>query len=665
MAHIEELADADIAQVRESVKTFEIVEEATAPLRAFLDCWHALLWLPPAADLIPPGGHRKERAAKIKQKEQERRQTINAWLDGGYGDPVELAGGAVPKGVPNTARQIAALLDELRAIARRQHLLHWQPAFPGVWAGWSGIDVRGGFDAVIGNPPWVRQESLHAMKNVLKERYRTYEGKADLCTFFLEQALRLVRPGGRVGFVLPNKFFKTDYGEPLREFLGANAWIEQVVDFGHNRDLFPEPDVFPCVLAARRPEPAEEAPTDATVAVIPGDRADQDRLSSIVADLRFPMPLRSFNRSGWVLEPPDVRALMERIGKQNGTLLALVGRNLYRGVLTGFNDAFVVDTSKRDQLVSEDPASAHLFKRFLRGQDIERWASDWCGHWMIFIRHGTDIDRFPAMRAHLSQFRKSLEPRPSDWKGNDWPGRKPGQYRWWEIQDSIAYFAFFEQPKIIYQEIQFYPAYNLDASGFYLNNKGFMIPASDSFLLAALNSPLLWWFGWRHFAHMKDEALTPQGFRMETLPIARPNQEQAERAEAITGKLAAIHRQRHQARHALADWLRVEWNLARPPTDLLAPFELSADGFAEVLRKALPKQRKLTIAEVAAIKDAPAETVAPIAAKLAEAERLERQLSAVVNAAYRLTPEEEALVWRTAPPRMPISPPGPTAAAAQ
>ena len=241
MAHIEELADADIAQVRESVKTFEIVEEATAPLRAFLDCWHALLWLPPAADLVPGGGDRKERAGKIKEREQERRTTVNAWLDGGYGDPVDLACGAEPKGIPKMARRIAELLKELRAIAQRQRLLHWQPAFPGVWSEWEGIDVHGGFDAVIGNPPWVRQESIHAMKTVLKERYRTYEGKADLYTFFLEQALRLVRPGGRVGFVLPNKFFKADYGELLRSLLSESAWIEQVVDSATTATCSPRP----------------------------------------------------------------------------------------------------------------------------------------------------------------------------------------------------------------------------------------------------------------------------------------------------------------------------------------------------------------------------------------------------------------------------------------
>jgi hypothetical protein len=213
------------------------------------------------------------------------------------------------------------------------------------------------------------------------------------------------------------------------------------------------------------------------------------------------------------------------------------------------------------------------------------------------------------------------------------------------------------QVKIVYQEIQFYPAYCIDTTGLYLNNKGFMIASSDLFLLAALNSPLLWWFGWRHFAHMKDEALTPAGYKMELLPIARPNQQQSDRAADLTVRLAATHRARHEAARALGDWLRVEWGLANPPAALEAPFALSADAFAEALRKVLPKKQKLSVAGVAAIKQAHAETVAPVATRLNEAVALERELSAVVNAAYGITPEEEALVWRTAPPRMPILPP--------
>ncbi len=659
MARIEDLADADIAQVKESVAVFETVEEATAKLRAFLDCWHALLWLPSVADTIPANADRKARARTIREAEAERQRVVNTWLDGLCGDPVALAAGTQPpSGIPRNARAVAALLADLRAIARRRCLLHWQPAFPGVWTAWKGMDVRGGFDAVVGNPPWVRQESLNEIKDVLKERYRTYEGKSDLSTFFVEQAMRLVHPGGRVGFVLPNKFFKAEYGEPLRDFLGTAAWVETVVDFGHNRDLFPEADVFPCVLVARRQNPAEEPPTHATAAVVPPDRVIQEHLTGVVEALRFPIPLPALAKSGWVLEPPAVLALMQRLSREHPSLTEYAGGAPQYGVKTGFNEAFVVDTATRERLVTADPAAADLIRPFLRGQDIGRWASDWPGQWLIFTRHGTDIERYPALKAHLLPYRASLEPKPDNWTGSDWTGRKPGKYKWWEIQDSVAYYEAFGSPKIIYQVIQFYPAYSIEHDGRLLNDKGFMIASADPFLLAALNSPLLWWFSWRHLGHMKDDALTPQGFKMETLPVARPDQQQADIAADLTVRLADIHKARLAAQHALTGWMRLELGLADPPHAAQSPFALSADAFADAVRKALPRSRKLSVAAVTAIRQAHAETVAPVATRLQEAARLERELSATVNAAYGLTAEEEALVWRTAPPRMPIPPAG-------
>lgn len=659
MARIEDLADADVAQVKESVKIFEEVEEATAPLRAFLDCWHALLWLPPVADAIAPGPHKR---ALAKDADDRRKRTINAWLDGVCGDPVALATGvARPTGTPAIARDVAALLDELRSIARRQHLLHWQPAFPGIWGAWKGMDARGGFDAVVGNPPWVRQESLGAIKRVLKERYRTYEGTADISVFFLEQAQRLVRAGGRVAFVLPNKFFKSDYGESLRTFLATKTWVESVTNFGHNKNLFPDVDVFPCVLVTRRPDSAAEPRDDVTAAVIPDNRVPQDDLSVLIKRLQFSIPRNELSPDGWVLEPPPVRALMERMCRENQRLTEYVGASPQYGVKTGFNDAFIIDGAKRHQLIAQDPACEPLIRRYFRGQDIERWASPFLDQWMIFTRHGTDIERYPSIKAHLEKFRESLEPRPLDWKpskrGEEWPGRKPGTYRWWEIQDNVAYYADFDRPKIIYQDIQFFSSYCLDTAGMYFNNMGYLLASEDRFLLAALNSPLLWWFGWRHLPHMKDDAIRPATFKMESVPIARPNSRQAERAAELTTKLKGIHEARHAASAALTAWLRVEWGLEKVPAVLASPFDLSSDAFAETLRKALPKKHRMTVAEVAAVKAEHVNTVGPIAERLNEAAGLERELSAVVNEAYGLTREEKALVWRTAPPRMPISSP--------
>jgi hypothetical protein len=189
-------------------------------------------------------------------------------------------------------------------------------------------------------------------------------------------------------------------------------------------------------------------------------------------------------------------------------------------------------------------------------------------------------------------------------------------------------------PKIIYQEIQYFPAYSTDTDGRYLNNKGFMLPSTDLWLLAVLNSSLLWWLGWRHFPHMKDEALTPAAFRMETLPIAKPLESSAARVADIVGTLPAIAREKYAAHRALRDWLAVTWELPKPPAALTEPFALSPDAFAQALGAALPARRRtLSAAAVAAIRAEYAATVAPVASRLAEAARLDNELARLVNRA--------------------------------
>src|SRR6185312_15136804 len=143
-----------------------------------------------------------------------------------------------------------------RATAERRPL-HWRPAFPGVWSERESIDPRGGFDAVIGNPPYVRQEKIKALKPALKALYETFDGVADLYVYFHEQGLRLLRKGGRLSFVITNKWIRAGYAEKLREKLGRDAWMEPVVDFGHAKGFFPDADVMPCVIVARRPDPGK------------------------------------------------------------------------------------------------------------------------------------------------------------------------------------------------------------------------------------------------------------------------------------------------------------------------------------------------------------------------------------------------------------------------
>ena len=239
----------------------------------------------------------------------------------------------------------------------------------------------------------------------------------------------------------------------------------------------------------------------------------------------------------------------------------------------------------------------------------------------------------------------------------EWPGRKGGSYEWYEIQDNTAYFAEFLQPKILYQEIQYHPSYSLDRSGLLTNNKCCFITSDDPWLLAVLNSPLMWWYNWRHLGHAKDEALTPQGFQMEMLPIARCDGTNPA-APASVNALREIQTEIQEARKLLVDWYRGSLGVVRITNLLRDPFELDADEFVAAIQRARPA--RLGAFNTAAVRQVRAEhsnIIVPAARRLAEAQKHERALSELVNEAYGLTQQDVNLMWRTAPPRMPIAGP--------
>jgi len=274
--------------------------------------------------------------------------------------------------------------------------------------------------------------------------------------------------------------------------------------------------------------------------------------------------------------------------------------------------------------------------------------------WIIFTRRGIDIDAYPAVKAHLNLFRSQLEPKPEEWIGSEWPGRKGGSYKWFEIQDSIDYWQQFKRPKISYQEIQFHPSYALDTQGFFGNNKTFFITCDDLYLLAALNSPLMWWHNWRYLPHMKDEALSPLGRLMETLPMAEPTSAIREAAEAAVRRLIEITASQQRTKHTLLDWLRVEYAIGKPTNKLQNLTALDSDSFIAEVRHIRGKKHPLTAAGLQALREEYTRTIEPARTRAAEALQLERDLSDLVNQAYGLTPAEIALMWATAPPRMPI-----------
>jgi hypothetical protein len=376
--------------------------------------------------------------------------------------------------------------------------------------------------------------------------------------YFLSHGARLLRQGGRLPYIVANKWLRAGYGEGLRGFLSQEADVEQIVDFGH-------------------------API--------------------------------------------------------------------------FNEAFLIDTPTKERLVRGDARSAELLRPYLRGQDIKRWSPEWAGLWIILLKSsenqawpwseaGSKAESifahiYPAVYEHLKPLESALRKR-----------QDKGRF-WWELR-SCAYYAHFERPKLVYQEIQFHPAYGYDADGRFANNKVFLLPSADPYLLAVLNSPLMWWHNWRYLPHMKDEALNPKGDLMETLPIAPPADAQRAKVEPAVERLIAATRERQAAVGDLLFWLRTEFDVTEPGQRLEAFATLTEEDFVREVGRRRPRQgTRSSPADLHMLRGNYADYATRVRALDAESAQLERRLADLVNRAYGLTPQEVDLLWRTAPPRMP------------
>jgi hypothetical protein len=164
----------------------------------------------------------------------------------------------------------------------------------------------------------------------------------------------------------------------------------------------------------------------------------------------------------------------------------------------------------------------------------------------------------------------------------------------------------------------------------------------------------MWWHNWRYLPHMKDEALNPAGFLMETLPIAQPSDEVRGTAVPLVQRLIAVTEGSRRVTTYFLDWLRIEFGIDKPGQKLEEFATLDSDGFVQEVRKRMPKGTRLTPALLATLRATFDEHVTPMRQGRAEALALERLLSDLVNQAYGLTSEEIDLMWKTAPPRMPV-----------
>jgi len=398
-------------------------------------------------------------------------------------------------------------LDLDDEVAQRINVFDWQAAFPHIFPspqpsprergegaklpsphavgrGRSAAEGEGrGFDAVIGNPPYVRQETLSNFKDYFQLHYETFDGVADLYAYFMEKGIKLLKNGGLFSIIVSSSFLRTTYGRPLRQTLKKYSAVLRLVDFGGLPVFANAKDTYVCIPLLEKGTQSKHIEV-ARVASL-----ENLNLEDYVRAHRYAVPSARFNEEAWSLKSDDEAALFAKITKAGKPLGDYVERSFFRGVTTGLNEAFVIDTETKNRLVAQDKRSAELIKPLLGGEDIRRYLFRETDKWLIFTRRGVDIARYPAIHEHLAQWKEDLTPKKDKSAKR---GRKPGRYAWYEIQDDVAYFEVFDGPKIFFPDIAKAPRFSLDEGDHYLANTAYCLGTDDRYLLGILNSRLFW-----------------------------------------------------------------------------------------------------------------------------------------------------------------------------
>jgi len=376
--------------------------------------------------------------------------------------------------------------------AKEQEIAAWAHPKGGVqgfdWAvEFAEVFAEGGFDIVVANPPYVRQELIKAIKPILKSIYpNVYVGTADLYVYFYARALQSLRDGGMLCFITPNKWFRANYGTRLREYIAAATAIMSITDFGE-LPVFQAAATFPMIFVAQKAS-SQQGVTFTQVKDLEPPYPD---VQELVQKLGETLPSNAVNGAGWTLGSTVTGRLVEKM-KQNGILLEkYVDKQIYYGIKTGYNEAFVIDNETRSLLIQGDPGSADLIKPLAVGDDVRKWHIREKSRWLIVTPIGVDIKRYPAIFALLQQWQSALERR----------GDK-GKF-WWELRP-CDYYDQFTLPKIVFPDLAKESRFTLDRTSFYPLNTCYIIPIDDPYLLGVLNSSHMWEYAKQHLSVLGD-----------------------------------------------------------------------------------------------------------------------------------------------------------------
>lgn len=393
-----------------------------------------------------------------------------------------------------------------------------------------------GFDIVIANPPYIRQELIKEQKPILKIRFPDiYHGKADLYCYFYGRGIEILKDGGLLAFISSNKWFRADYGKALRAYIAKSCQVLDIVDFGE-LPVFENAATFPMIFLAIKGTAAGNYETVLTQ--VTSLEPPYPDIRILVQEGGSILPKTAIRGGDWTLANNKTTALIKKMDAGGIPLEKFLKVGIHYGIKTGFNEAFIIDDEKKSKLIREDRKSEELIKPLAVGTDIRRWRVEKRNRWLLYMHHDTELDRYPAIKKHLALWKVKLEPKPKNWQSNRiWQGRASGAYKWFQLQTDAVDTGIIEAPKIVYPVIAKEPRFAYDAEGYFLNDKCFFIPAKDFFLLGVLNSSVIWEYLKAKCSCLGDPEkggrLELRSIYLEKLPIPKASPLEKNKIEAL------------------------------------------------------------------------------------------------------------------------------------
>lgn len=428
------------------------------------------------------------------------------------------------------------------------HPFEWRFEFPEI------LDDDGnfkGFDLIIGNPPYIRQEELKELKPHLAKNYKVYKGTSDIYTYFYELGFNVLKENGILSFITSNKYTRAGYGEALREFLLKNVKVLEYTDLNGIK-VFDSATVDTSILCFEKSKSKDNKFKYLALS--------NEILKTCAYDIGLykdyaEFSQNSLSKESFTFSDENTSALKAKIERIGTPLKEWQGLNIYRGILTGYNEAFIITTEKRNEILAnckdeaEKERTAKLIRKMLRGRDIKRYSYEWAGLWVINTHNGyknqngekveaINIKHYPSLKKHFDEFYLQLEKRADK-------GLTPYNLR------NCAYIEEFEKEKIVWAEMTKEACFVYDNSNFFTNQTCYFFTHCDyKYLLAILNSRLIVYYMQYISSHLGQGAFRWIRQYIEKLPIPKINSKNEKLADELINLVDEILKAKEQDKNA-------------------------------------------------------------------------------------------------------------------